>query len=71
MYLAGVAADPEPTAKAPVRGRRVRGAVHGLHRPPVVSARAGRRREGRENSRHHGQGQSLHQAATTWQQTAR
>ena len=29
VYLAGVGADPEPAAEAPVRGRRVRGAVRG------------------------------------------
>ena len=71
VYLAGVAADSEPAAEASVRGRRVRGAVYGLHRTPVVSSRPSRRREGRENSGHHGQGQPLHQAATTRQQTAR
>ena len=71
VYLAGVAADPEPAAEAPVRGHRVRGAVYGLHRSPVVSARASSRGEEWENSRHHGQGQPLHQAATARQQTAR
>ena len=64
MYSAGVAEDPEPSAEAPVRGSGVRGAVYGLHRPPVVDAREDRRREGQKN-RHHGQGQHLPETTTT------
>ena len=64
MYLTGVAEDPEPTAEAAVRGGGVRGAVYGLHRPPVIHAREDRRREGQRN-RHHGQGQHLPEAITT------
>ena len=64
MYSAGVAEDPEPTAEVTVRGGGVRGAVYGLHRPPVVHAREDCRREGQKN-RHHGQRQSVPEATTT------